>query len=117
MEHQDLKVVYLRKSPKELEKSKRMNGETSVAKNSHHQHAKKILDDHPDSYKVDTVSHTLKTQIQKARMAQKLTQKQLAQKINVTPSVIQSYENGKAVPDNKVLQNLRRVLKVKLVRR
>jgi putative transcription factor len=106
MEHQDLKVVYLRKSNKELEKK-------NVNKN-HIVNVNKILDENLDEYKVDTVSHSLRTTIQKARVAQKLNQKELAQKINVTVAVIQSYENGKAVPDNKVLQKLRSVLKVKL---
>jgi putative transcription factor len=106
MEHQDLKVVYLRKSNKEIEK-KNVN-------NNHSVNVNKILDENLDEYKVHTVSHLLSTKIQKARVAQKLNQKELARKINVTVAVIQSYENGKAVPNNKVLQKLRGVLKVKL---
>ena len=108
-------TLYLRKSRKDIEKDKRKSGETvSVLKNNR-PHIKKVLDDNLESYNVNTVSHTLRSQIQKSRMSQNLTQKQLAQKINVTQNVIQSYENGKAIPDNKVLQQLRRVLKVKLV--
>lgn len=117
MEHQDLKTVYLRKSKKEFDKDQRRLGATeTIAKKSNTHYNKKILDDDPDEFKVNKVSHSLRTQIQQSRMALNMTQKELAQKINVTASVIQSYENGKAIPDNQVLQKLRRVLKVKLVK-
>lgn len=112
--HQDLKVVFLRKSGKELNKIKQKKGETiSVAKNQYPQ-KKKILDENLDSFTTEKVSFALKMQIQKARTAAKLSQKDLAQEINVTPKIIQSYENGTAIPDHQILQKLRRILKVKL---
>lgn len=115
MSHQDHTVVYLRKSNQDYEKDQRKAGNTSsLSKSNQTSIKKKILSDDPESYKTDKVSHTLRTQIQTARMAQKLTQKQLAQKINVTANIIQSYENGTAVPDNQVLQKLRRALNTKL---
>lgn len=48
------------------------------------------------------------------QMEPKLTQAQLAQKCNVTPQVVQSYERGEAKPDQKILGNLERVLGIKL---
>jgi len=115
MHHQDLKTIVLRKNPVDLQKSYKRDGlTTSVAKNTATQ-TKKILDDNLDTFKVPKVSHALCRQIQNARMSLGLKQKDLASKINVTPAVIQTYENGKAVPDNKVMQKLRRILKVKLV--
>ena len=74
----------------------------------------KVLDENLDTFTVEKVSHSLKTQIQKARVANKLSQKELAQKINVTQRIIQSYENGTAIPNAQVLQKLRQVLKTKL---
>ena len=56
----------------------------------------------------------------KARMASKdaegksMTQKDLATKVNEKPSVIQDYENGKAIPSPALLAKLERVLGVKL---
>lgn len=41
-------------------------------------------------------------------------QKDLAQKVNEKPSVIQDYESGKAIPNPQVLGKLERTLKVKL---
>lgn len=63
-----------------------------------------------EDFKVKTVSHSLAKQIQSARQAKKLTQKQLATQCNVKPIVIQQYEQGKGVPDQKVLSRMRRVL-------
>ena len=98
---QDLKVVFLRKSGKELNKIKQKKGETiSVAKNQYPQ-KKKILIENLDSFTTEKVSFALKMQI--ARTAAKLSQKDLAQKINVTPKTIQSYENGTAIPQHPLL--------------
>jgi ribosome-binding protein aMBF1 (putative translation factor) len=43
-----------------------------------------------------------------------LTQKDVAQKINEKPSVLQDYEAGKAIPNPQILGKLERVLGVKL---
>jgi putative transcription factor len=60
------------------------------------------------------ISSNVRMEIQKARVAKKMTQKELANKINEKVEVIQSYENGKAIPDNRILQKLRRVLGIRL---
>ncbi|KAF8078155.1 multi protein bridging factor 1-domain-containing protein [Lyophyllum atratum] len=52
--------------------------------------------------------------IQDGRMGLKLSQKDVAQKINEKPSVLQDYESGKAVPNAQILGKLERVLGVKL---
>jgi putative transcription factor len=52
--------------------------------------------------------------IQTARMEKQLTQKDLAQKTNEKPSVIQDYESGKAVPNPQILSKFERILGVKL---
>ncbi|EIN07713.1 MBF1-domain-containing protein [Punctularia strigosozonata HHB-11173 SS5] len=52
--------------------------------------------------------------IQQGRMDKSLSQKDLAQKINEKPSVVQDYEAGKAIPSNQVLAKLERALGVKL---
>ncbi|KAJ7470395.1 multi protein bridging factor 1-domain-containing protein [Mycena latifolia] len=52
--------------------------------------------------------------IQDARMELKLSQKDVAQKINEKPSVLQDYESSKAIPNPQILGKLERVLGVKL---
>ena len=49
-----------------------------------------------------------------ARGELKLSQKDLAQKVNEKPSVIQDYESGKAIPNPQILGKLERALQVKL---
>lgn len=52
--------------------------------------------------------------MQAARMEKSLSQKDVAQKINEKPSVLQDYESGKAIPSPQILAKLERVLGVKL---
>jgi len=49
-----------------------------------------------------------------ARLELKLTQKDVAQKINEKPSVVQDYESGKAIPNPQILGKLERILGTKL---
>lgn len=52
--------------------------------------------------------------MQAARQELELTQKDVAQKVNEKPNVIQEYESGRAIPNPQILGKLERVLKVKL---
>lgn len=52
--------------------------------------------------------------IQAARMDLKLSQKDVAQKVNEKPSIIQDYESSKAIPNPQILGKLERLLGVKL---
>lgn len=72
------------------------------------------LDDAEAEVKLKTVSVDLKNQIQQARQAKGLTQKDLAMKINETQTVVQQYESGKAVVDQRVLNKMNKVLGVTL---
>jgi ribosome-binding protein aMBF1 (putative translation factor) len=62
------------------------------------------------------VTVELKTAIQQARLAKKLSQKDLAQKINVPISIIIDYEKGTAIPNNSFIAKLEKTLEVKLPR-
>ncbi|KAG9125650.1 multiprotein-bridging factor 1 [Ceratobasidium sp. 392] len=52
--------------------------------------------------------------MQSARMELKLSQKDVAAKINEKQSVLQDYESGKAIPNPQILGKLERALGVKL---
>jgi len=60
------------------------------------------------------ISPSVGRAIQTARQDLELSQKDLAQKINEKPSVLQDYESGKAIPNPQILSKLERILKVKL---
>lgn len=52
--------------------------------------------------------------IQQGRQEKKLTQKELATKINEKPQVVNDYEAGRAVPNQQVLGKMERVIGLKL---
>jgi ribosome-binding protein aMBF1 (putative translation factor) len=54
--------------------------------------------------------------IQKARTNVKLSQQELAQKLQVKPEVIKEYENGKAIPNNAFIAKIEKILNTKLPR-
>tara|TARA_B100001175_G_C19403972_1_gene587692 strand:+ start:138 stop:461 length:324 start_codon:yes stop_codon:yes gene_type:complete len=75
---------------------------------------KKVNSDTMDIEIKPTVSLNNSLLIQKARMAKKMSQKDLAQKLNIDSKVIQTYESGKAIPDNKLMIKLEKILNIKL---
>jgi putative transcription factor len=74
----------------------------------------KKLDEETENFTIQKVSLELKDAISKARTTKRLTQKQLAQAINEKVDVIQSYENGKAIPNNSIIMKMQKILGVKL---
>lgn len=64
--------------------------------------------------KVQKVSKELQMQISQARQEKGLTQKQLANACNLAESVIKGYENGTAIPQQKELSKMGKVLGVTL---
>jgi putative transcription factor len=69
--------------------------------------------DNDDIPVLPKVSLATRQAISQGRQAKNLTQKELAQKLNVKPSIIQDYENGKAIPDKQFLSRMEKVLETK----
>jgi putative transcription factor len=63
-----------------------------------------------------TVDFSLSMAIQQARLAKKMTQKEVAMAICEKPTVIADYEAGRAIPNPTLLSKLDRVLGVHLPR-
>mmetsp|Transcript_16908 Transcript_16908/g.41188 ORF Transcript_16908/g.41188 Transcript_16908/m.41188 type:complete len:110 (-) Transcript_16908:251-580(-) len=74
------------------------------------------LEEATDVGKIAKVDKSLSKAIMQARMAKKMTQKDLATAINEKPQVVAQYESGKAVPNPQVISKLERKLGVKLPR-
>lgn len=68
------------------------------------------IEEEEENFELKTISLDIRIRIQQARLAKKMTQKQLANAINEKPSLIQDYESGKAVPTPQVLNKIERVI-------
>lgn len=74
----------------------------------------KRLDDDTETLKHKTVDNNVRANIQRARQAKNWTQKDLATAINEKPSVVGEYEQGKAIPNEGVLNRMEKALGVHL---
>jgi len=72
------------------------------------------LDNETEDFHHQKVTLEFKLALQKARMAKKWTQADLAKQVQVKQSVINDYEAGKAIPDPQLIQKLNRFLGVTL---
>jgi len=106
--HQDFKEIIL-KNPSS-QKNKIISSQPSVVISKLQ---KQLLNDDEEGPKLKTFGKDNGKLLQSARTARKLTQEQLANLINEKKNVINSYEVGNIVPDNKILNKLRRVLNIK----
>lgn len=62
----------------------------------------------------EKVSVDVRMAIQKARVAKKMSQKDLAKILNMQANLINDYESGKAVPNRQILNRIGQALSVKL---
>jgi putative transcription factor len=76
----------------------------------------KKLDDATEVGTIVKVDKNLSKAIMQARTAKKMTQKELATKINEKPQVVAEYESGKAVPNPQIISKIERMLGCKLPR-
>lgn len=89
-------------------------GSNSSAHGGANINARKI--EESDELKHAKVDRNLSKAIQQARMAKKMTQKELATAINEKTQVVGEYESGKAIPNGQIIVKIERKLGVKLPR-
>ena len=70
------------------------------------------IENNDEIQKQDKISVKHCQLIQKARLAKKMTQKQLAQKLNIDQNTVAQYENGKIVPNKQILNKIARELNI-----
>ena len=68
-------------------------------------------DEPPAPKKID---HSTRIAIQRARIENKLSQKQLANKLNIQEKIISEYESGKAIPNKQIINKINRLLNSKI---
>ena len=109
MNHQDWKTVVLRKATPQ-EKNDARNAQLRVSR------ASKKTDENPDQFTHAKVSKAMSQQIAKGRIARKMTQKDLAVRLNLPVKTVQQYESGKAIPKGNHIAALNRALGIRIVR-
>lgn len=118
MSHQDWKEVTfkkdLSKDKQHISQQQRRGNTVSKKKMQGSEDAAKMrsLENETETFKLKKIDAKLSKQIQQARCGLGLSQKDLANKVNLPVKTIVEYENGKAIPDNKVLNKLKRTLKI-----
>lgn len=113
-------TIILRKkfTSKNINEAKR-NGKTEIqkkqtfAKNEHNLN-NRMLDESTSSQSHEKVSFEISKLISRGRLNQKISQKDLAQKLCIKPSVINEYESGKAIPNKLLLSKIEKIIKIKL---
>ena len=106
MSHQDWKPIVFEKKTKPVKLPPLSNNTSKATK----------IDNETEVFTHNKLDFSFKKAIQTARLASKITQKDLATKLNVKPQVINSYESGKVIPDNAFIAKMERILKCKLPR-
>jgi len=99
-----------------LQKTKKYGGGGNSAqhgggKNTMH------LDEENEVLKHDKVDIHFGKALMQARMAAKMTQKQLAMKLNVKDTIVANYEKAKGIPNPRLISNMERALNCKLPRK
>ena len=72
--------------------------------------AQKRLDQETDVKRREKIDLSISKAIQQARMGAKLTQAQLAQRMNIKPAIIGAYESGKVVPSGAFISRIERAI-------
>lgn len=104
MEHQDWKpVVWNKKNKQKDTKHNQRQGNKTF---------RQLDSDNPLAPSKITLKYG--QAIQKERCKNNMTQKQLAQKINVSVAVIRSYETSNTVPNGIILQKINKLLGLNL---
>ena len=105
LDHQDWKSIIIRKS-----KPKSVSHTITKVSDPNHKLDKKIEEGNLEHAKI-TIE--LRKSIQQGRQSMNITQKQLANKINLPVSVVNDIESGRAIYNHTQINKIKRVLKIK----
>jgi ribosome-binding protein aMBF1 (putative translation factor) len=121
MSHQDWTPVvfaqnnFKKKTAVEKRMASRRGKTTIVAKRKDNSKIHK-LENETENKKHEKISVHFGKALMQARMAAHMTQKVLAQKLNVKSTIIQNYEKAKGHPNQQLIRKLERALNCKLPR-
>ena len=112
MDHQDWSTVTLN-NPNVAKSKTKTN---IIKKKTDREKAAKLkaLDNEKENFKLPKIDKKISKQIREARCHLKMSQKELANKLNLPVKTIVDYENGKAIPDNRLLNKIKNTLKINI---
>jgi len=113
MEHQDWKPVILNSSKNIPKQQTEIVPKFQSSNSNSNVNAAKIERDEEEGKKLKKYGAEYGRKVQDARTSKKLTQKQLAQQLNVRQDVVQKLENGSGLVDGQVCGKIFRILGVK----
>jgi ribosome-binding protein aMBF1 (putative translation factor) len=108
-------VLKKKHNTKEQKKKALRTGQTEIKQkvgNTEQADKTKKLDNSTDVDKHKKISLDQSKMISKARCDLKLSQADLAKRLNIKKDIINDYECGKAIIDNKILCKIERALKI-----
>jgi len=120
MSHQDWNTVVFKKKQSvtltndDIRRSNYKTTQRVVSNSISNTNMQKLhkIDNETEAFDIKKISLSLSRQIQSARLNNKMSQKELALKINVSVKIINDYESCKAMPDNRVKMKIQRALGV-----
>lgn len=68
------------------------------------------IENNTETFDVPRVDVSIANRLKTLRSQKEMSQKDLAQRANVKIDVIRDYENGKAIPDNKLIKKFEQIL-------
>jgi putative transcription factor len=118
MSHQDWNpVVFKKRIPKTVKEAKAKGMTTqqhSNKKNINYENTINMRKLENEEVEIKKIDLNLSKLIQKARVNNKLSQKDLADKLNLKSNIIQGYESGKVIPNKTLLYKMGKILNTHL---
>jgi len=111
-DHQDWKNVIIKKK-KTKEEENKQNPKSNQSQTSQKINSIEKKAEEGGTLKHKQITNELRIQIQQARNSKGLTQKQLAQKCQLTQQIINDIESGKAIYNHNNITRIKRNLQIK----
>ena len=113
----DIEPLIIRGKNAIIEQKLRREGKTETkTKNTHSEtgHKMRKIEQSNEVEKIKTINSKVKNAIIAGRTAKKMNRKQLALAIQENVKVVEQYENGKAIPNIKIINKFQKALGIKL---
>tara|TARA_B100001123_G_C14615697_1_gene751681 strand:- start:97 stop:465 length:369 start_codon:yes stop_codon:yes gene_type:complete len=120
MSHQDWTPIVFTRNKIKTDIEKRIatrRGQTKIVAKRKDTSKIQTLENETENKKHEKITVHFGKALMQARMAAKMTQKALAQKLNVKSTIIQNYEKAKGIPNPRLIQKLEKALNCKLPRK